>query len=79
MDERLIRTAPLNSGDDALVSAMTMLARLLAMHVEDGDSLIDDLRQGYSDLARLTSEGAVGRNVYIALAERLPTPSAGHG
>ena len=78
MDEKLIRTTALNAGDDALVSAMTLLARLMAPYVKDGGGLIDDLRRGYSELARLTSEGEVGRNVYIALAESLPSSSAGH-
>lgn len=69
------RTAPLNSGDDALVTALTVLARVTAQHVANADDFIEDLRHSYWALAEQTQEGPVGRNVYIALAELLPEPS----
>ncbi len=68
------RTATLNQGDEALTTGVGAMARLLAQHMDNGDQFIADLRELWHQLARLTPEGAVGRNVYIALADALPRP-----
>lgn len=66
------RTSTLNAGDEAMTTAIAALARVLAEHMEDGAPFIARLRAVWLDLARQTTEGPVGRNVYIALAQLLP-------
>lgn len=72
----LKRTTFLNSGDEALVTALTLITRVAAQHMDDGEDFIEDLRRNYRLLAQHTHEGAVARNVYTALAQQLPVPAA---
>ena len=77
MEEEFVPAArsALNLGDDALVDAMTMFARIVAMHMEDGEPFIADLRDGYLQLAKRQAGNPIHRSIHMALAHALqPLP-----